>query len=133
MCLLTISEKTNSIAQFITVFILFLVVVAITWATTHWIANYQKVQNTEASNIKLIEAQRLGNGKYIQIAKIGEKYVAMAVCKDTVTVLCEIPEDQIVISEDKADLTTNFKDMFAKVLENKNKTNSDETQDSKEK
>ena len=50
MILLTISEKSNSALQFITVFLLFALVIGITWATTHWIANYQKVQtNTSTS------------------------------------------------------------------------------------
>ena len=44
--------------------------------------------------MELLEAIRLGNNKYIQVVRLGEKYLALAVCKDTVTVLCEIPREE---------------------------------------
>jgi flagellar protein FliO/FliZ len=133
MILLTISEKSNSALQFITVLFLFILVIGITWATTHFIANYQKVQNTGGGNIALIEAARLGTGKYIQVVRIGEKYVALAVCKDTVTVICEVPKEEIKEFSDPDKNIGNFKDLFTKFLEGNKKTNFDEKQDPSEK
>lgn len=133
MILSTISEKSNSTAQFLTVLILFVLVLGVTYVTTKWIANYQKQQSTNAGNVKLIEASRLSGGKYIQIVQIGEKYYAIAVCKDTVTLLCEVPAEEIKESPGGGSNSMNFKDVFGKILEGKNKTNFDEKQDSEEK
>ena len=133
MIFLTISEKSNSAVEFITVLLLFILVIGITWATTHWIANYQKIQNVKAGNISLIEAARLSGGKYIQIVRIGDKYVALAVCKDTVTVICELSKDEIKEFSETGDNPGNFKDLFNKFLEGTKKTHSDEKQDSPEK
>lgn len=85
---------TDSYAQFITVLVVFVLVLGVTALVTRWIANYQKQQNVNV-NVEVIETTRIANNKYIQIVRLGETYVAIAVCKDTVTQLCEIPEDQL--------------------------------------
>ena len=51
------------------------------------------------SNIKVIETFRLNNTKYIQIVKLGEKYVAIAVGKDTVTYLTELDESELDLTK----------------------------------
>lgn len=81
-------------AQFITVLLIFVVVLAVTAWTTRWVANYQKQQNANG-NIQVIETTRIANNKYIQIIRAGEKYLVIAVCKDTVTMLGEIPAEQM--------------------------------------
>lgn len=85
---------TDSYAQFITVLVVFVLVLGVTALVTRWIANYQKQQNVNV-NVEVIETARISNNKYIQIVRLGETYVAIAVCKDTVTQLCEIPEEQL--------------------------------------
>lgn len=89
-----LTGRSNSYAQLITVLVVFVAVLGVTAWTTRWIANYQKKQ-TANCNIQLIEAARLNNNKYIQIVRVGETYIAIAVCKDTVTMLGEIPVDQL--------------------------------------
>lgn len=85
---------TDSYAQFITVLVVFVLVLGVTALVTRWIANYQKQQNVNV-NVEVIETTRIANNKYIQILRLGETYVAIAVCKDTVTQLCEIPKEQL--------------------------------------
>ncbi len=96
--ILTISEKTDSYVQFMTILIIFVFVLFITWVVTKWIAGYQKGKSTN-TNMEIIETFRLINGKYIQIIRVGQKYLAVAVCKDTVTMLTEIPEDELCLPE----------------------------------
>ena len=90
MVLLT--GNTDSYAQFITVLIIFVLVLAVTALVTRWIANYQKEQSVNV-NIEVIETTRISGNKYIQIVRLGEKYVAIAVC--TVTMLGEISKEQL--------------------------------------
>lgn len=92
--MLLLTSGAGSYAQFITVLLIFVVVLGITAWTTRWIANYQKQQNVN-ENIQVIETTRIANNKYIQIIRAGEKYMVIAVCKDTVTMLGEIPEEQL--------------------------------------
>ncbi len=93
MMLLTF-DSPGSYAQLITVLLIFVFVLGITAATTKWIANYQKQQGA-GGNIEVIETHRISNNKYVQILRVGGTYMAIAVCKDTVTLLGQVPEDQI--------------------------------------
>ena len=52
--LLSIAEKTDTFAQFITVLVIFAFVLFLTAAVTKWIAGYQKTQNKNR-NIEVIE------------------------------------------------------------------------------
>ena len=109
-----LNGNDSSYAQFITVLIVFVVVLAVTALTTRWIANYQKQQGINA-NIEMLEAARISNNKYIQLVRIGQTYMAIAVCKDTVTMLGEIPKEQLVeIANEKSN--ANFKELFDKVI-----------------
>ncbi|MCM1568795.1 MAG: flagellar biosynthetic protein FliO [Roseburia sp.] len=86
--------KANSYAQFITVLVVFVLVLGATALTTKWIAKYQKQQGVNG-NIELLDAARLGNNKYLQIVRVGETYMVLAVCKDTVTMLGEVSAEQL--------------------------------------
>ncbi len=109
-----LTGQIDSAAQFITVFILFVVVLVITAITTRWIAGYQKQQNV-VGNIEVMDTQRIANGKYIQLIRVGEKYIAVAVCKDTVTMLTEVDKEQIKQDETGVVSTAGFGEMFEKV------------------
>ncbi len=89
-----LAARAGSYAQFITVLLLFIVVLAVTAWTTRWIAKYQKQQSANG-NIQVIETTRIANNKYIQIIRVGEKYMVVAICKDTVTMLGEISAVQV--------------------------------------
>lgn len=65
-----------------------------------------------SGNMELIEAFRIAPGKYIQIVKIGTRYLALAVCKDTVTLLTELQEDEVKITEKKELIS--FKELLEK-------------------
>ncbi|MBR1852273.1 MAG: flagellar biosynthetic protein FliO [Lachnospiraceae bacterium] len=106
--------SANSFAQFFTVLVIFVAVLGITAWATRWMANYQKQQN-ENGNIAILETVRITNNKYLQLVRVGETYMAIAVCKDTVTMLGEIPAEQLVF-RDSAGGGTNFRELFEKAL-----------------
>ncbi len=113
--LLALSDgKTDSYAQFITILLLFVFVLAVTAAVTKWIGGYQKSMTTGA-NMEILETLRLSNNKYIQIVRIGRKYLAVAICKDTVTMLSEIPEEELSFSEGSDGSMFSFKDVLSKI------------------
>lgn len=111
---LLLSGKTDSYAQFITVLIVFVIVLGVTALVTKWIADYQKQQSVNC-NVEIIETTRIANNKYIQIIRVGDIYMVVAVCKDTVTMLCEVPKEQL-----KERMTSqgniNFKELLAQAI-----------------
>ena len=100
--MILLSGTMGSYAQFITVLLIFVVVLGITAWTTKWIANYQKQQSVNENN------------KYIQIIRAGGKYMVIAVCKDTVTLLGEIPEEQL--KEGSPVQNFNFRELLDKTI-----------------
>ena len=124
MIILTVSGSMNSYLQFITVLILFVFVVGITWFVTKWIGGYQKARSINA-NIEAIETFHLANNKYIQIIRVGKKYLAVAIGKDSVTMLAEIPEGQLVFSEGTDVYQPSFKELLNK-LQKKNFLNNED-------
>ena len=86
----------NCIAQLFTVAVLFIIVLVMTYFTTRFIGNYQK-GHMSGDTIQVIDTMRLSQSKLIQIVRTGDKYFAIAVCKDTVTLLGEIDKNEIVV------------------------------------
>ena len=112
--LLTVSDSADSYLQFMTVLIIFVFVLGITYWTTKWIAGYQKGKHSN-TNLELIESFRLTNNKYIQIIRVGQKYLAVAIGKDSVTMLAEIPEGQLILSSGEENVQLGFKELLEKV------------------
>lgn len=71
--MIILTGKTDSYAQFITVLLIFVAVLAVTALVTKWIAGYQKQQGA-AGNIEVLETVRIANNKYIQLVRIGESF-----------------------------------------------------------
>lgn len=102
----------NEWIRLLALLVVFVFVLGITAFTTRWIGQYQK-QQFSGQNIELLDCARLTNNKYIQIVRVGEKYFAIAVCKDTVTMLCEVHKE--MLQEGKV-APQRFQDLFAKVI-----------------
>ena len=113
------ATQSNGIFEFVTVLIIFVFVLAVTYFTTKWVANFQKTQN-KGKNLEIIEIMRISNNKNIQIVKIGTEYVAIAVCKDSVTLLNKMSEEELKLTkETSVGGVDSFQQMFEKF---KNKT-----------
>lgn len=111
--LLTASGRLDSYVQFMTVLILFVFVLLITWGVTKWIAGYQREKHADA-DIEMIETYRLSGSKYLQIVRIGRKYLVLAVCKDSVTMLTEISGDDLNLLKEESH-SPGFREIWDKV------------------
>ena len=70
----------SSLGQLIGVFVIFVVVLLITWFVTRWIAGYQQSQ-MHNQNLKVIETLKLTVNSYIQIIEIGDVYLSLPSAK----------------------------------------------------
>jgi len=119
MVILTSSNKNESIVQLITVSLIFVFVLALTYFATKFVGNYQKTK-LAGNNIQVLETFRISNSKYLQIIKIGEKHFAISVCKDTITYLGDLnAEDLVFKNMSKEFKLQNFKDIFDKLKKDK--------------
>lgn len=95
MILLEIFSGWEGFFQLMGVLLLFLFVLVITYISTRWIAQYQGgiMKNR---NIQVIETFRVNNNKFIQIIQVGKKYLVISVCKDTINILAELIEEELI-------------------------------------
>ena len=120
--LLSLSTGLESVVQLITVLLIFVFVLTVTWVSTKYLAGMQK-DRYKTGNMELIETLRISNNKYMQIVRVGSKDYCMAVCKDTVTMLGEIRKEEMIFSENNANINVDFhkilESMKQKALGNK--------------
>ena len=106
--------STDSVAQFLTVIVLFAVVLALAYFTTRFVGTYQQGRLT-VRNFEPIETYRIANGKYLQLIKAGSKYIVIGIAKDSVTMMCELSEEEIKLGgDDKVSSPVGFKDIMEK-------------------
>ena len=114
MIILTAAGSLESFVQFITILLLFLFVLVITYVVTRWVSGVQKIQMT-GKNMELVETMRISNSKYLQIIRTGGKYLVVAVCKDTVTMLTELSADEISLSSETEGNSLSFREILDKI------------------
>ena len=88
------TSSLESFMQLISVLVIFVFVLVITYVTTRWMAGFQKSRSYN-KNLKIIETIAVGNNKLISIVAVGKKYIAVSVGKDDVHFLTEIKEDEL--------------------------------------
>ncbi len=91
-------DQLSQIARIITVAVLLAGVLLLTGFTTRWLAGFEKGR-LKGRNIELLEAMSLGSKKYVQILRVGNKFLALAVCRDSVTFLCELKEEDLKVQD----------------------------------
>ena len=112
--ILAITDRAESFTQFLTVILVFLFVLVLTFFTTRFVGNYQKARSVNR-NFEVIETYRITNGKYLQIVKIGEKYVVIGIGKDNITSICELSADDIKpVTESSFQSVDTFRTIFEK-------------------
>ncbi len=114
------SSNTDGYAQLITLLLIFVAVLFVTAVTTKYLAKIQK-QAGMSGNLEVLETIRVSNTKYIQLVRIGETYVAMAVCKDTITKLCEVPAQQLKTTSSDSSGNFSFREMLDTMLNKETK------------
>ena len=117
------SSSLTSFIEFVTVLIIFISVLAVTFLVTKWLGGYQR-EKLRGTNVEVIETIKIAPGKYVEIIRPADKYMAVAIGKDTVTMLTELDENAVVRHSETNEVRMNFQDILNKVR-NGNQKNSD--------
>lgn len=111
------SSSLDSFVQLITVLIIFIFVLILTYFTTRWMAGIQKGRSVN-KNLRIVETIHVGNNKMISIVEAGKKYIVVSIGKDEVNYLTELSPDEIkdfsFMDSDKAKVQP---DTFAEIID----------------
>ena len=92
-------SSANNIAHFLTVLVLFVLVLAATYFTTKFVAKTQEGKQ-KSGNLEVLETIALAPGRFLQIVRIGKKYCAIGVGKEEVSFLTELTEEDFTIAKE---------------------------------
>ncbi|MBQ6407286.1 MAG: flagellar biosynthetic protein FliO [Butyrivibrio sp.] len=112
-------SEFDSYLQFISVLIIFIVVLGATYYATKWMANYQKGADI-GKNIEVVETCKISATKYVQIIRIGNRYVAIGVSKDQIVNLGDVLSDELMLNTGEKE-NMSFKDVLEKIKGEKKK------------
>ncbi len=118
--LLSVTTGMDGYIQFVTVLILFIFVLGITYLVTKWIANYQKGK-TIVGNLEVIETCRITSNKFVQIVRAGSKYLVIGLGKDEIHILSELSEEELDLQDSHEEKTASFRSIFDEVKRLKEK------------
>ena len=112
------TSSLESIGQLICLILLFLFVLVLAYFAARITGSFQSNVLNRRSNVKVIEVFRLSNNKVMQIVKIGNQYLVLAICKDTVTLLTKLDESEVKEQETTME-PINFKNILDKIKNEK--------------
>ena len=121
-------NAVNNFARFVTMLIIFILVLVVTYYTTRFVAGAKK-GSFKTGNMEILQ---LGNGKYLQLLRLGSRYVVVAVTKEHVELLTELSSDEYVKASSEAGgsfkeiLLNRMKSGIGALKENNDKEGSDE-------
>lgn len=114
------SSRFESVWQLISVSIIFLIVLGLSFFTTKWISNIQKKQSFH-KNIEVIETFKITTNKYIQIVRTGEKYLVIAIGKDNISMLTQLEKEELTLTLGEEVPQKSFSEILDKLKELKHK------------
>ena len=99
--MILLTSTGESIFQLLVVLFCFVIVLALTYYTTRWIAGYQKSHSFH-KNLAVVETLKLTNNKFIQLIQVGkDTYYVIAIGKDEISFLGQVDQEQLKEISDK--------------------------------
>lgn len=117
--MLAAHASMQSIAELLGLIFIFIIVLVVCYYTTKFVAGKQLVQK-KIGNFEIVETFAISQNKYLQLLRMGNKYVVISVSKDSVNFITELEESEVCrIQENTAVSGKNFKEVLSGLLKNK--------------
>lgn len=115
--ILASSSFTDNVIELITVLVIFVFVLALTYYVTRWIAGYQRTR-TAQGNLAVLEVIRVANNQYIQILRAGtDKYLVVGISKEHMTLLATLTEEELRAVPELTNSAAKAGENFSDILE----------------
>ena len=101
----------NPIFDVVVLLITFVLILSACVITTRFVAGRQIGKN-QNKNIVPIETYQIAPNRYLQIVQIGERYIVISVCKDSVHFITELSKEELHLQEGPTQRQKNFKEIL---------------------
>lgn len=92
--LATAQTSVQSLFELLGLILVFLLVLVVCYYTTRFVAGKQMAQK-KIGNFEIVETFAISQNKYLQLIRMGNKYVVISVAKDSVTYITELEESEV--------------------------------------
>ena len=106
-----IPSTSNSIWELIGLVLLLIVILITTYYTTKFVGRV-KGNQIKTGNFELIDSYRIAPNKMLQIIKVSDKYLVIAISKDTIEFITELEEDRVTLRDEVPTNKESFKKVF---------------------
>ena len=91
--LATAQSTTKSLFELLGLIIIFIIVLVVCYYTTKFVAGRQLVQK-KIGNFEVLESFSIAQNKYLQLIRMGNKFMVISVTKDSVSFVTELDESE---------------------------------------
>ena len=92
--LATAQNSIQSLFELLGLILVFVIVLVVCYYTTRFVAGRQLVQK-KMGNFEIVETFAIAQNKYLQLIRMGNKYVVISVAKDSITYITELEEEEV--------------------------------------
>jgi len=104
----------DSFIELIGLIVLLVIILVAAYYTTRFVGGIKQGQSKN-SNFQVIDAYRISPNKVIQIVKIANKYIVVAIGKDTINFITELDESEVYIRDEQTVNRGSFKQILDKI------------------
>jgi flagellar protein FliO/FliZ len=94
-------SQLDSVGQFFSIFLMVAIVALMAYFSYRMMSSSRGGRRSASRNLQIIESIGVGIQSSVQIVRCGETYLLIGVTKEQVTMLAEIPKEQLTLTEGK--------------------------------
>ncbi len=114
-----IKSSRENLLEFLGIILIFIIVLVACWATTRFVASKQ-LSGKNTGNFEVVETYCIARDRFLQLVRIGTRYYAIAVGKDSINVISELPKEELNFEKKAQGMTSNgFSNVLAAFLKKK--------------
>lgn len=110
----TFSSTFDNVLQLFGLVLMFCFVLGATYLTSKYIGKI-KMGQLKNKNFRVIETVKVAPNKFLQLVKMGNKYVVIGIGKDDIHEITELSEDEVILPEEGSQQGMKFSDFITKV------------------
>ena len=111
--LATAQNSIQSLFELLGLILIFVIVLVVCYYTTRFVAGRQLVQK-KMGNFEVVETFAIAQNKYLQLIRMGNKYVVLAIAKDSISYVTELDENEVCQIQNNAAVSgKNFKEILS--------------------
>ena len=104
----------RDVADLLSALVIFVLVLFVAFYVTRFVGIYEKGKQ-QGKNVTVLETCRIGTGRYIQLVQVAERVLVLAVSRDRVVMLSEIPVSELNLKEeDRSGVASHFQGILEK-------------------